>query len=214
MAQASDRQAKLLPSYLATVKTITSGAQPPPRPLTSLSSSFSLCPLLSSFSLASPHPLSTFSLSPCISIIKLLNHRESLLHQGPLHTLVSVGNFSPIPSLLQPWGFSKVAPRGGESPVGSCPFLHPPPTPTPPPPPAAWVRHAHLGPSGKAPGSPPASTCPEYKNSGRMWHIFPPPLFPRAAPFILFPIVSESWLQVKFIAFLTFYFFKFYFIFI
>ncbi|EDL14111.1 mCG1031072, isoform CRA_a, partial [Mus musculus] len=53
----------------------------------SLSSSFlSSLPLSLSFSLAFP-PLFLPSLSPCISIIKLLNHRESLLHQDPLRTL-------------------------------------------------------------------------------------------------------------------------------
>jgi hypothetical protein len=79
MAQASDLQAKVLPNYLATVKTIKRGAQPPPRSLTPLSSYLSLLSLLSplpilfvfssplsflslSFSLASPLslPLSLF----------------------------------------------------------------------------------------------------------------------------------------------------------
>jgi hypothetical protein len=111
MAQASDLQAKLLPSYLATVKTIKRAVQPllalsPLTSLTLLSSLLSLCLLLSSpltyillsFSIV-PLSLSTFYLSPCISIIKLLNHRESLLHQNPLRTLVSVGNLFPYPSL-------------------------------------------------------------------------------------------------------------------
>ncbi|EDL14112.1 mCG1031072, isoform CRA_b, partial [Mus musculus] len=57
----------------------------------SLSSSFlSSLPLSLSFSLAFP-PLFLPSLSPCISIIKLLNHRESLLHQDPLRTLQNDG---------------------------------------------------------------------------------------------------------------------------
>jgi hypothetical protein len=103
MGQASDLQAKLLPSYLATVKTIKRGAQPPPLsysfvplPLTSLPSSLSLCLLLSSLSFSLAFPPSAPLLSfPCVSIENLLNHRESLLHQDPLHTLVSVGNFFP-----------------------------------------------------------------------------------------------------------------------
>ncbi|CRH48967.1 Uncharacterised protein [Chlamydia abortus] len=70
MAQASDLQAKLLPSYLAIVKTIKRGAQPAPcsliplsshLSLTSLSSSLSLCLLLPS--LLPPSPLSLFLLS-------------------------------------------------------------------------------------------------------------------------------------------------------
>jgi hypothetical protein len=90
-------------------------------PLTSLSSSPSLCLLLSSplffflflssllslslsfflsfflsFSLSLSLSLSLYLLSfPCISIIKLLNHKMSLLLQVLLHTLVSVGNFFP-----------------------------------------------------------------------------------------------------------------------
>ena len=67
MAQASDLQAKLLPSYLATVKTIKRGAQPVPRSLIPLSSHLSLLSLLSplpflfvfsplSFTLAFPLP--------------------------------------------------------------------------------------------------------------------------------------------------------------
>jgi hypothetical protein len=95
MAQASDLQAKLLLSYLATVKTIKRAVQPhlalllvsvtclshsfvllPHTSLTPLSSFLFLC-LLSS--LLSSHPLIPPSLYPCISIIKLLNQRESLL---------------------------------------------------------------------------------------------------------------------------------------
>ena len=87
MAQASDLQAKPLPSYLATVKTIKGAVKLPPHSLTCLSylslspplsSHFvfssplsSLLSLLLSFSLAFPHSLSTFSLSSCLSIIKL-----------------------------------------------------------------------------------------------------------------------------------------------
>ena len=51
-----------------------------------------------------------------------------------------LGTSSPILSLLQPWGFSKVDPG---SLVGATPF----PLPT------AWVRHA---------------SCPEHRNSGQM----------------------------------------------
>jgi hypothetical protein len=66
MTQASDLQTKLLPSYLATVKTIKRGVQPPSRsltltltpfvllPLPSLSSFLSRCLLLSSPPLPSP----------------------------------------------------------------------------------------------------------------------------------------------------------------
>jgi hypothetical protein len=54
MAQASDLQAKLLPSYLATVKTIKRGAQPPP---------CSLTPLFLYLSLLSPLPF-LFVFSP------------------------------------------------------------------------------------------------------------------------------------------------------
>ena len=67
MAQASDLQAKLLPSYLATVKTIKRGAQPPPRsysltltPLSSHSHFFFLFP----FSLSSPLLLSLYLAFP------------------------------------------------------------------------------------------------------------------------------------------------------
>jgi hypothetical protein len=144
MAQASDLQAKLLPSYLATVKIIKRAVQTPPHSLTShplisllllcslplsltsltpLSSFFSLCLLLSSSPLFS---LSLFYfLSPCISIIKLLNYRESLLHQDPLCTVVSVGNLFPNPSLPYPSGLQGVAlgPPGW-----GLPLLHPPPS--------------------------------------------------------------------------------------
>ena len=98
MAQASDLQAKLLPSYLATVKTIKGTVRPllislllltltlfvfSPLSLSSpllplpLSPSYSLAFLFSlsfppSFLLAMAGlSLSTFSLSPCLSIIKL-----------------------------------------------------------------------------------------------------------------------------------------------
>ena len=72
MAQASDLQAKLLPSYLATVKTIKRGDQPSPHSLTPLflylslllllSSSLSLCLLFSLLSLCLllSSPLSLF----------------------------------------------------------------------------------------------------------------------------------------------------------
>ena len=118
MAQASDLQAKLLPSYLATVKTIKEVFSPHltlsysyaltsyPSFSPSLSPLFVFSPLLSpSFSplslscLLSLSPYLSFSLSLCISIIKLLNQRESLLHQDPLCTLVSVGNLFPYSSL-------------------------------------------------------------------------------------------------------------------
>jgi hypothetical protein len=54
---------------------------------------------------------------------------------------------------------------------------------------AVWVRHVHLGPSGKAPGSLPASACPEYRNSGQTWHIFPShfPPGPPGPPFYFVP---------------------------
>jgi hypothetical protein len=110
MAQASDLQAKLLSSYLATVKTIKRGAQPPPSfltltPLSSYLSLLSPLPFLFvfssplSFSSLCPLPPPPFYLLsfPCISIIKLLNHRESLLLQVLLCTLVSVGNFFSYP---------------------------------------------------------------------------------------------------------------------
>ena len=91
MSQASDLQAKLLLSYLATVKTIKRAVQSllALSPLTSHSltsypslSLLSLCllsslfifssplSLLLSFFLAFPPLTSTFSLSPCLSIIK------------------------------------------------------------------------------------------------------------------------------------------------
>ena len=85
MAQASDLQAKLLPSYLATVKTIKRGAQPPPHSLTlrsyilpltlTLSLPFSplfVFSLLFPFSLSSPlltsPPLLSLSLSLFLSL--------------------------------------------------------------------------------------------------------------------------------------------------
>jgi hypothetical protein len=184
MPQASDLQAKLLPSYLATVKTTKRGAQPPQRSLTltplPLTSHFSL---LFPFSLSSPSPLSLPSLfPPCISIIKLLDHRESLPLQEQLHTLVSVGKSFPHPSLLQPWSFSKVA--LGRFPVRGLPLSLSP---------TAWVRHAHLGPCGKVPGSLPTSACPGYRNSGWTWHIFPPHFFP-GPPLFVFPTAGNTFL--------------------
>jgi hypothetical protein len=132
MAQASDLQDKLLPSYLATVKTIKGTVRPPSlsltltplflylsllsplpilfvfsSPLSFLFLSLSLepfLPLTSSPSSSPPRPpflplplppLSYLLSFPCVSIIKLLNHRVSLLLQVPLSTLVSVGNFFP-----------------------------------------------------------------------------------------------------------------------
>jgi hypothetical protein len=82
MAQASDLQAKLLPSYLATVKTIKRAVQPLLALLLVSLTSHSLTPYpsLSPSPLLSPLPLtlafplslfSTFSLSPCLSTIKL-----------------------------------------------------------------------------------------------------------------------------------------------
>jgi hypothetical protein len=65
-----------------------------------------------------------------------------------------LGTSSPIPSPLQPWGSSKVAPG---------------------------VLDLHPGAVWKAPGSLPVSACPEYRNSGRKWHIFPPH-FPPGPP--------------------------------
>jgi hypothetical protein len=76
MAQASDLQAKLLPSYLATVKTIKRDVQPPSLSLmllliTShshpLSSLFVLSPLSFLFVLSSPFPLLLF-LSSLLSL--------------------------------------------------------------------------------------------------------------------------------------------------
>jgi hypothetical protein len=75
MAQASDLQAKLLPSYLAKVKTIKRSAHPAPPSLIPLSSHLFLLLLLFPlpflfvfffplFSLLSLSLLSTFSLSP------------------------------------------------------------------------------------------------------------------------------------------------------
>ena len=61
MAQASDLQAKLLPSYLATVKTIKEAVRPP---------SCSLIPLSSYFSLLSPLPL--LFVSPLFLFLSLL----------------------------------------------------------------------------------------------------------------------------------------------
>jgi hypothetical protein len=80
MAQDSDLEAKLLPSYLATVKSIKRAVQLP------LGSQALILILLSlSLSLS----LSSLLSFPCISIIKLLNHQDWLC------TLVSVGNFFP-----------------------------------------------------------------------------------------------------------------------
>jgi hypothetical protein len=119
--------------------------------------------------------LLSFMCFPCISII---NHKESLLYQDPLHTLVSVGNFfpyslSPITPGLQGVSFGS---RLGA--VSSQP-------------PASWVRGLNLHPNlHKAPGGLPTSPCPEHRNSGRTWHIFLPQLLPRppqGRPFILFP---------------------------
>jgi hypothetical protein len=80
---------------------------------------------------------------------------------------------------LQPWGFSKVA-GGGGSLVGGCPFLHPPP------------RGSGMLTDGggieKAPGSLLSSACPEYRNSGRTWHISPS-LSPPGPPLYFVPTV-------------------------
>jgi hypothetical protein len=102
---------------------------------------------------------------------EVLNHRESLLHHDPLHTLTSVGNSFPHPSLLQPWGFSKV---DLGSPVKGCPFS----TPT------KWVRNAYLGPCGKA-SSSSACIC-LHRNSVQTLGPFSSPLFPKALPTSLF----------------------------
>ena len=83
----------------------------------SLSLSLSVC-----LSVCLSVSLSTFSLSPCSSIIKLLNHRESLLHQDLLHTLVSVGNLFPYPSLPLSQGY-RVWPWGPQ--VRGCPLSTP-----------------------------------------------------------------------------------------
>ena len=116
------------------------------------------------------------------SIIKLLKHRVSLLHLDPLCTLISVGNFFPLPSLLQPWGFSKVA-LG--SPVRGCPLSTP----------ATWFRHAHPGPCGKASGN---SACVRLPRAQELWPDVRP-LFlltflqgPQGPPFILFPTSSNT----------------------
>ena len=86
MAQAFDLQAKL-PSYLAKVKTIKRAVRP------------HLALLLSYLSLLFLTPQSPYPFTPCLSIIKLLNHRESLLIKA-VRTLAGLGNLFPHPSLL------------------------------------------------------------------------------------------------------------------
>jgi hypothetical protein len=97
MAQASDLQAKLLPSYLATVKTIKRGAQPPPH---SLLLSLSLTPLSSHLSLLSPLPfLSSLLSSPLLSSPLLSSPLlSSPLLSSPL--LSSLSTFSLSPAFL------------------------------------------------------------------------------------------------------------------
>jgi hypothetical protein len=125
----------------------------------SLSLSLSVC-----LSVCLSVSLSTFSLSPCSSIIKLLNHRESLLHQDLLHTLVSVGNLFPYPSFPLPQGY-RVWPCGPQ--VGGCPLSNP----------IEWVRDldAHPGLSGKCPAVLPRLTDQRIGNSGNVGPLFPPP---------------------------------------
>jgi hypothetical protein len=93
MFQAFDLQARLFPGYLARAYH-KKGCLTPPHPLALLlSCSYSSYPPFSSLSLSCPlsshspsylamaglPPSLHFSLSPCLSIMKLLNHRQSLI---------------------------------------------------------------------------------------------------------------------------------------
>jgi hypothetical protein len=85
MAQAFDLQAKLLPSYLATVKATKRGVQPPPCSLT-------LAPLFLYLSLLSPlpflfvfFPLPSLSLSFSLAISLSLSLSPFYLLSFPLH---------------------------------------------------------------------------------------------------------------------------------
>jgi len=89
MAQASDLQAKLLPSYLATVKTIKRDAQSPPHSLTSL---------FLYLSLLSPLPFLFVFSSPLLS--------SPLLSSPLLSSLLLSSLFSLLSSLLSPLSFS------------------------------------------------------------------------------------------------------------
>jgi hypothetical protein len=92
--------------------------------------------------------------------------RVSVPSRSAVHSLASVGNSFPIPSLLQPWGFSKVA---WDPQSGAAPF----------PPPAAWVRHAHPGPNGKVSSS---SACVCLPRAQELWPDVRPLFLPHFSP--------------------------------
>ena len=199
MAQASDLHAQLLHSYLATVKTIKEVFSPQltlsysyaltsyPSFSPSLSPLFVFSPLLSlsfsplSLSCSLSLSLSLSLLSLCISIIKLLNQRESLCSIKIHCALWSVlGTSSLIPRSPNPGatGCGLGVLRSGAAPSPS---------------PANWDRsYAHPGPSGKCPA---ALQCLRPAQStgtlARYGPLFPSPssqgLPLRPPPFFLIP---------------------------
>ena len=119
--------------------------------------------LSSFFSLLSPLPNLSFylPLSPCISIIKLLNHSLCSI-KICCTTFTGFGNLFPHPSLLQP----------------RCPWSGD----TPFPPLAEWGQtlRGTLKPNGKHLGALPAPACPEPSNSHQTFGPFPLTFFSRA----------------------------------
>jgi hypothetical protein len=171
MAQASDLQAKLLPSYLATVKTIKGAVRPPPHSLTSyaltsypsLSSSLSSLCLLSSllsplFVLSSPLSL---LLSFSLAFVRALS--LSLSQQGvALGSSVRGCPFStpPHPCLM---GQRLACPPGAEWKVSgssACVCL--------PRAQELWqdVRPFFLSPSSPGPSPGPPLFCSQYVTMG------------------------------------------------
>lgn len=135
----------------------------------------SLTSLLFTFSLSSCF-LSSLSLSflpfyllsfPCISIIKLLNHRVSLLIKAHCTDSHLCGNLSPSTLSLTPSPCSSPVQWG------------------------QWVR-CPPGAKWKASGSPPTSACPEHRrNYGQTWAILPPSSF-LTPPFSSHTLVHSS----------------------
>jgi hypothetical protein len=159
-------------------------------PLTSLISHLSLLPFLfvfpllfSSFSLfLSSLPPSPFSLPPCISLIKLLNHRWFLLLQDPLHHSGQCWELLPLfPLSHNPGDFSKVAPGGWVSRQG-CPLATP------------WrIGMPTQGWVDRVGSSPPMPDWPENREIlVGCGHLFPIPLLPAPLGLPLFIFVPNN----------------------
>jgi hypothetical protein len=115
---------------------------------------------------------STFSLSPCLSITKLENHRQSLLIKACC-TLSPV--WEPLPLSPLPHNPRATGCRPGAPWFRGLPLVHPPP------PPSNGISglDAHLGPSGKRPAALPC--LPAQSTGGTLAGrgLPPSPLFPQ-----------------------------------